>query len=688
MECCGRLPLGAEVSGLGHDMTTIKDLARDERVTGLTITGGLEFKTSDCESCQISKATRLTFNDVSIRGTGPLEIVHSDVAGPVRPSTSGMRYYVTIIDDFTRITLLRAMEKKSEVLGHLQKCITLLENALNTKVKVIRTDGGGEYSGERWNRWTQEKGLVHQITPAYTPQLNGVAERMNRTVKEMIAANLIGAKMGGEHWVFAMKWTEAMLMRTRVGSDGKMPWEVLWKRRPSMEDVHPFGCEAWVRIPEANRERGDMAQARAEKGRLVGLPAGTSGWAIWLPLLQKVVFSRDVTFRTPSQADANPSPREEVTEQVEQVPVPEEPLDDQPSSGEQVTEEVEERAEPEVVAEEGGAEPEEVQADQPAPVPAEPVPFQPRRSERVRAPRVMIADGKVNIASNDEIFGWMLSATAALDDDPKTYEQAMASPLKRKWEEAVSAELRVIEKAGTWEEAVLPEGRRIVGCKWVFKTKRDQDGAISKHKARIVAKGYSQVPGQDFEETYSPVARLTSLRIFFTIVATEDLATGQVDVISAFLNGELTVPIYMEIPLGYRATNRKANCVKLLKALYGLKQAGRTWWEALDKQLAKLGFERCAQDWGVYVRKGSKPAYLVVYVDDMLVAAKDQATVDDIKRELARRWEMTDAGEVTFMLRLRVSRDTKERTIVKVWGSCVWKQATFFFTYNNASLCL
>ena len=142
---------------------------------------------------------------------------------------------------------------------------------------------------------------------------------------------------------------------------------------------------------------------------------------------------------------------------------------------------------------------------------------------------------------------------------------------------------------------------------------------VTKHKARIVTKGYSQIPSQDFDETYSPIARLTSLRILVTIAATENLEIGQMDVVSAFLNGRLDKPIFMQSPPGY-ALKQGCNSVRLLKALYGLKQAGRTWRKALDNHLTiEMKFARSTHDWGVDQSK-ERRAYLIVYVDDLLIA--------------------------------------------------------------------
>ncbi len=197
----------------------------------------------------------------------------------------------------------------------------------------------------------------------------------------------------------------------------------------------------------------------------------------------------------------------------------------------------------------------------------------------------------------------------------------------------------------------------------MLKIKRNADGKIAKYKARLVAKGYSQVPGIDFEETYAPVGRTTSLRILLTIAATLDLEIHQADVEGAYLNGTLDVDIYMEYPEG---VTPKKGCDGLLlkKALYGLKQSGRTWWRELSNKLSTIGFHRLESDWGLYTRPKSRKEGLIiilVYVDDFVIAAETKSDIDKLLEKLKTFWKLSEMGEVSTILGMKVTRDRKNR---------------------------
>lgn len=204
----------------------------------------------------------------------------------------------------------------------------------------------------------------------------------------------------------------------------------------------------------------------------------------------------------------------------------------------------------------------------------------------------------------------------------------MKSPASKQWETAITAEYANLKETGTfkWVEK-LPEGRKAVGSRIVFREKRDGDGRITKYKARIVAKGFSQVPGEDFTETFSSVAKFTTLR--------------------AFLRGDLDEEIYMDVPEGVREEGKKGWRWKLLKALYGLKQAGRQWKAKLDESMTSLGFEKSEADDCLYIcRENTKVVLLVlVYVDDMAVAGRSVARIQTFKSDMAKRFDITDLGE-------------------------------------------
>jgi hypothetical protein len=253
------------------------------------------------------------------------------------------------------------------------------------------------------------------------------------------------------------------------------------------------------------------------------------------------------------------------------------------------------------------------------------------------------------------------------DEEPLSYRDVMKSRCSKEWTAAIERELAAIADKGTWVDAVAPAGTYPLGHKWVFKTKRDESGNIVKHKARIVAQGFRQIPGLHFNDTFSPVARLTSLRILLTVAADEDLEIDQMDVDSAFLNGTLKETIYMKMPEGYKPSDPNSNCVKLLKTLYGLKQSSREWWTVISSFLmAELSMTRYQNDWGIYGRTGTEgkggKLYILVYVDDLLIVG-GREDVDAAKAKLSAKWSMTDYGPVRHILGLHVRRKRSNRTL-------------------------
>lgn len=235
-------------------------------------------------------------------------------------------------------------------------------------------------------------------------------------------------------------------------------------------------------------------------------------------------------------------------------------------------------------------------------------------------------------------MSYALAASSILND-PITYKEAMHSPLKKEWLKAMDREVASIEETGTWVEEDAPTGSNIVGCKWVYKTKRDASGNVLKYKARIVATGYSQIQGIDYDETSSPVARLTSLRVMLTLVAVNGMVLHQMDADTAFLNGTLDEVIYMEFPEGYMPKRKSENGLRLKKSLYGLKQASRCWWTLIRTYPEELGFKRLHSDWGSYTRiSTTETTYVLVYVDDVLIGSKELQVVEGVKEALRRKW--------------------------------------------------
>jgi hypothetical protein len=260
-----------------------------------------------------------------------------------------------------------------------------------------------------------------------------------------------------------------------------------------------------------------------------------------------------------------------------------------------------------------------------------------------------------------------ITATAIQDaaGDPKSLSEARSRADWSDWKAAMDCELETLERAGTWSTVPQPEGKNIVGCKWVFRLKRKADGSIDKYKARLVAKGYTQIPGVDFFSTYSPVAKFSSICAILAIAAHHDWEIKSFDFNSAYLNGQLgdKEKIYMQSPPGYD-TGAKGTVKRLHKSLYGLKQAGRKWYDALCRVLADLGFEVTQADPGVfYARVEGHILILAVHVDDCAMTGSSGELIAQYEHKLHSCYALTDFGPLHWFLGIKVTCDREARTI-------------------------
>jgi hypothetical protein len=232
------------------------------------------------------------------------------------------------------------------------------------------------------------------------------------------------------------------------------------------------------------------------------------------------------------------------------------------------------------------------------------------------------------------------------------------------WCKAMKEELKAIEDNNTWTLIDLPAGRKAIGLKWVFKVKKDEKGAVVRHKARLVVKGYAQRQGIDFDEVFAPVARMEAVRLLLALAAQEGWEVHHMDVKSAFLNGELQEEVYVEQPLGFTRPGHEHKVLKLSKALYGLHQAPRAWNQKLDEKLGVLGFVRCESDHAIYCR-GIRSERLVVgvYVDDLVITGSSSSSIKKFKGQMAKIFRMSDLGLLSYYLGIEVKQDSKGITL-------------------------
>ncbi|KAJ0868636.1 putative RNA-directed DNA polymerase [Helianthus annuus] len=239
--------------------------------------------------------------------------------------------------------------------------------------------------------------------------------------------------------------------------------------------------------------------------------------------------------------------------------------------------------------------------------------------------------------------------------EPSTHHEAIVI---KEWKAAMEEEIAALERHQTWSLTELPHDKKPIGLKWVFKLKFNADGKIQKHKARIVAKGYAQKSGIDYEETFSPVARFETIRLVLALVAQKGWMAYQFDVKSAFLNGVLKEEVYVMQPPGFEKKGEEHKVLKLHKALYGLKQAPRAWYSRIDGYLVQHGYKRSQNEPTLYVKRGASGDIIVVclYVDDIVYASSSKKLLTEFKSKMISEFEMTDIGVLSYFLGLEVTQ--------------------------------
>ncbi|GBE88168.1 Retrovirus-related Pol polyprotein from transposon TNT 1-94 [Sparassis crispa] len=694
---------------LGHiSVDSVLKMVRKGMVKGMSIVGE-KVSNVTCKPCLHGKQTRQPIpKESDVENPHILHRTYSDVCGPMQTQTrSGHRYFITFIDGHTHHLVANLMKKKDEVLSHFKAFVERAEVETGQRANILRTDGGGEYESKEFEAYLKEKGIHHEKTNAYTPQENGVSERMNRTIEEMARSMLNDAGLPNTYWGDAVLHAVHILnsVPTRTLPDNLTPHEAYTGNKPSVAHLRVFGCKAYVHVPKEKRQKLDSKTFECTH---LGFATNRKAYRLVHRATSRIVESRDVYFDegtkvapsritidvTPTQEapDARPelplSPRpprptvEDVPDEDEDTPAL---LDVDDSDDEDDDDNADEDSDDDVPLPEIRRRRHAARAAQPPPPPP-PAP-ELRRSGRTRTAPVAADDDRYFVSSytrkpkgQDDVGGVGADAAAADSenaeevgnaenahkatswDEPQTYEEAMSRPDAARWKAACAEELHAFVKAELYDEVERPRNRKVIDCKWVFKIKRGPDGEIEKYKARLVAKGFTQVEGLDFNETFAPVAKFASVRTLLALAAKLDLEIHQMDIKSAFLNGDLDEEIYMKVPPGFRRSNSLV--WKLNKALYGLKQAGREWYKKIRAEFEALGFTRCHSDHSVFYKNDDGILLIIaIYVDDMLILSDNLTAVTTLKEDLKSRFEMTDLGEARWLLSMEITRDRPRRVL-------------------------
>lgn len=227
------------------------------------------------------------------------------------------------------------------------------------------------------------------------------------------------------------------------------------------------------------------------------------------------------------------------------------------------------------------------------------------------------------------------------------------------WFDVMQEEFNALQRNGTWSLVPCPKGAHIISGKWLFKNKLNPDGTLELRKARWVVRGFTQRAGIDFHQTFSPVVKPATIRTVLYLAASRDWPVHQLDVKNAFLHGQLTERVFCHQPAGFVDPDHPDHVCLLSKSLYGLKQAPRAWFDSFVAHLCKLGFVATKSDSSLFVfKKGQDMAYLLLYVDDIVLTASSSALLQHIGQHLSQAFAMKDLGALKFFLGIQVTRDS------------------------------
>jgi transposase InsO family protein len=638
--------------------------------------------TTRCDACILGKHHRSATHGLvtTSRATRPLFRLHLDICGPFSvEALDGSLYLLQVVDDYSRYVWARGMPNRltSTVLSHFKEIVAQGE-AMHSghRVSVVRSDNGPELISAAFSAFLQARGIRRERTATYSPHQNGVVERMNRAVVELGRTMLISSSLPATFWMLAMDTAAYCRNRCPTTSlDEQTPFEAWTHLKPRVAHMRIFGCLAYVHIRKEERHKLDP---KAKPCVFVGYPPDSSTYRLWSLQDNKLIESRDVYFvesqlgiKARGPTDGSASSASPLL--LPRLPPPDADVGVRPhlidDGGDSDDSDMPPLIAPPPNSALSLANSQAVQHPQPPAQPAKPLSARAKRElERLKdhlhaGPKDLAPSTVANFAliTHSSVSH---STNGILDSDPTTHQAAINSPQQHLWRAAMDSEMTSLEKAGTYKLVSLPANRVAIGCKWVYKTKRGADGSIIKHKARLVAKGYLQKFGVDYDETYAPVARYPSIRAILALTAHHDWELHQMDVKSAYLNGDLEEDIYMTQPEGYVVPGKDHLVCKLDKSLYGLKQAGRTWHLKIDVTLQRQGFTPLDADHCVYTKQdGQCITIIALYVDDLLIACSSLSELLEVKKRLTAQFDMEDLGEASFLLGIDIRRDRARRTI-------------------------
>ncbi|GJX32899.1 putative ribonuclease H-like domain-containing protein, partial [Tanacetum coccineum] len=597
----------------------INHLARHGLVRGLS---KLKFEMDHlCSACAMGKSKKNPHKPKSEdTNQEKLYLLHMDLCGPMRvASVNGKKYILIIVDDYSRFTWVKFLRSKDEAPDFIIKFLKMIQMRLQVTVRRIRTDNETEFVNQTLREYYEKISISHETSVSRSSQQNGVVERRNRTLIEAARTMLIYAKAPLFLWAEAVDTTCYTQNRSIIRlHHGKTPYELLHGKPPDLSFFHVFGALSY---PTNDGENLGKLQPNddIEFDELTAMASEHSSSGFALHEMTPATISSGLVPNPPPSTPFVPPSRTDWD--ILFQPMFDELLTPPPSvdlPAPEVIAQIDEVVAPVPAVSTGS--PSSTTVDQDAPSPSN------SQTTHETQPPVIPNDVEVDnhdieVAhmGNDPYFGIPIpevpsdqsSSTDSIHTilheqalfcyydaflttvEPNTYKDALTQSC---WIEAMQEELNEFERLEVWELVPRPDKVMVITLKWIYKVKLDELGGILKNKARLVARGYRQEEEIDFEESFALVARLEAIRIFLAFATHINMVVYQIDVKTAFQNGNLREEVYVSQPNGFVDKDNPNHVYKLKKALYGLKQAPHAWYDMLSSFLISQDFSKGSVD--------------------------------------------------------------------------------------------
>ncbi|KAF8830169.1 hypothetical protein HHX47_DHR2000553 [Lentinula edodes] len=552
----------------GHqNYAYVKHMFKSNQVHGIKL-DPKQMEEPECRTCMLAKAARFPISKIrtSQRVEKFGDVFHMDVWGPASVQTLNHYVYaLTVIDEATSWLEEPLMKGKDEAFAQYVILQTGLQTQYGVTVKKLHSDQGGEFLSGEFTAYLERLGTKRSLTVHDTPEHNGIAEHSHRTLLNGVRSLMISSGLPKWLWGFMMGYTVYVWNRTPKKANGMIsPWEKQFGTIPDISNFHIFGSTVYVK---REKEPGKL-DPQAQGGRWVGIEPESNGYFIYWPdrhTERNVQFS-DRQIQPVEGEDQDLGNLETSVTELEQPIIP-------------VPEEIAEPINPDIIT-----------------------------GKRVRKPTKKIQDIINGLGEPNQELRHLTASlgqvTGEIIADPTSVAEAMRCPDWSQWREAMNEEIRRLQQRRTYDIVIPPDDANILTSKWVFRTKRDEQGKVTGHRARLVVRGFNQIPDVDYfpDETFASVTKLAAARAILSTGAEQNMFIHQMDVKSAYLYGKLddNEQIYMKAPPGVDIEVKAGQVLKLKLALYGLKQAGRRWYMRFREIMTSVGLTRSNFDHAVF----------------------------------------------------------------------------------------